>query len=479
MATKLQIRRDTSTNWGSTNPVIAQGELIFVTDLNKLKCGDGTTAYSSLAYIDIDVADVNTLQTLLDGKQVRHGFPNKTDSTRSFVDATRTFTISGTNFPVFNQGIKLLKNTESIVIPNTIGLHFVYYNASNVISTSMTSWTIGVDMPIAIIFWNGSEGLPGEERHGLFDPQMHKYAHNAFRTVYANGLGGTFTNTTFEISSGLLFDEDNEIDIPTTTQARIFYRNGVNYTFTAKQTNYNQVAGSMQYDNNGTLTAVPSNSYMAVWAYGTNFDDNEIIFILGQRTDLTIANARANNLPGNLILTGLPLPELKLLYCVLVRNDATPYEEVIDYRSSQVSGSTVIVTDHQTLTNRSAGDSHPISAITDLQATLDAKATKAASILNTTGVSLDFTGYDRINTTFSSNSAMTITGINSGETKIALIKNTHSTNQYGITLPSTHGGNNTIKDLDSAYIPPGKYVRFYFSHNGTELEITFGGTLSA
>jgi hypothetical protein len=50
MATQIQLRRDTAANWTSTNPTLAQGEPGLETDTGKLKHGDGTTAWNSLAY---------------------------------------------------------------------------------------------------------------------------------------------------------------------------------------------------------------------------------------------------------------------------------------------------------------------------------------------------------------------------------------------------------------------------------------------
>ena len=51
MATKIQIRRDTAANWTSNDPVLSLGEQGFETDTNKLKIGDGTSAWSALAYV--------------------------------------------------------------------------------------------------------------------------------------------------------------------------------------------------------------------------------------------------------------------------------------------------------------------------------------------------------------------------------------------------------------------------------------------
>jgi hypothetical protein len=51
MADLIQIRRDTAANWTSANTVLAQGELGAETDTSKIKIGDGSTAWSSLAYL--------------------------------------------------------------------------------------------------------------------------------------------------------------------------------------------------------------------------------------------------------------------------------------------------------------------------------------------------------------------------------------------------------------------------------------------
>ena len=48
MATKIQFRRDTATNWSSTNPTLSQGELGLDLTNNVLKIGDGSTAWNSL-----------------------------------------------------------------------------------------------------------------------------------------------------------------------------------------------------------------------------------------------------------------------------------------------------------------------------------------------------------------------------------------------------------------------------------------------
>jgi hypothetical protein len=50
MTTRLQQRRDTAANWTSNNPTLAAGEIGLETDTAKFKIGDGSTAWTSLAY---------------------------------------------------------------------------------------------------------------------------------------------------------------------------------------------------------------------------------------------------------------------------------------------------------------------------------------------------------------------------------------------------------------------------------------------
>jgi len=51
MASIIQIRRDTASNWSSANPTLAQGELGLETDTLKVKAGTGSANWASLSYL--------------------------------------------------------------------------------------------------------------------------------------------------------------------------------------------------------------------------------------------------------------------------------------------------------------------------------------------------------------------------------------------------------------------------------------------
>jgi hypothetical protein len=51
MAIRIKVRRGTDSDWTAADPVLSAGEIGFESDTNKLKIGDGSTAWSSLSYV--------------------------------------------------------------------------------------------------------------------------------------------------------------------------------------------------------------------------------------------------------------------------------------------------------------------------------------------------------------------------------------------------------------------------------------------
>jgi hypothetical protein len=302
------------------------------------------------------------------------GLPNRTDSTLSFNNTTREFTIAPavTSFDVYSKGTKYTKSSaQTVTLTDVTGLHYVYFDASGVLQKATSTWDLGAGIsPVATVYWNTDldQGRIGEERHGLvMDWATHDYMHETLGSRYVNGLGGSFTNTTFTITDGVYRDEDIRHVPGQQTQCRVFRRDGSgNWTWGSKGTLYYVVQNThLTYDNGGTLTETNSNDYVAVWFFVTNDPETPIYVIMGQRKDGNIADARNNNTYDQLSLTNLPAKEFKVLYRVILRDDASPYEEAQDLRSlAVVSSGTYVATDHNSLTNRTVLGSHPASAIT-------------------------------------------------------------------------------------------------------------------
>ena len=76
MADRIQIRRDTKAKWADLNPILAAGEMGFEIDNNRLKIGNGVTAWNSLPYItETDwstiITQIDTLTQKLDALEAR------------------------------------------------------------------------------------------------------------------------------------------------------------------------------------------------------------------------------------------------------------------------------------------------------------------------------------------------------------------------------------------------------------------------
>ena len=61
---RFQVRADTAANWTSANPTLAVGEWGYETDTKKTKLGDGTTAWTSLAYYSPALGALRAMKAL-------------------------------------------------------------------------------------------------------------------------------------------------------------------------------------------------------------------------------------------------------------------------------------------------------------------------------------------------------------------------------------------------------------------------------
>lgn len=57
MPIQIQLRRGSSSEWASTNPIIAEGEVVLETDTGKFKVGNGISQYTDLPYGGISGPD--------------------------------------------------------------------------------------------------------------------------------------------------------------------------------------------------------------------------------------------------------------------------------------------------------------------------------------------------------------------------------------------------------------------------------------
>lgn len=269
------------------------------------------------------------------------GMGPRSEATLSWDNPFREFAPNPTNgsftFWVDDQKF-VVSGSPTIVIPDTVGQHFVYFDATGTLVSSTSAWDPASTqtVPVATIYWDGTNGAIGEERHSAErDLALHAYLHHTRGTAYDSGLAGTFTNTTLSIATGTVFDEDLRLDLTgPLTSCKLWYRNGSNQMVFSEgsTTPYAVNAGALQWDNAGTLTNAGANKYVANWVYATNDLTHPVYVVVGQTEHTTITLARAGTDP---VLPNIGIREWKLLYKVIYQNvGGTPtFVESSDYRT--------------------------------------------------------------------------------------------------------------------------------------------------
>jgi hypothetical protein len=401
----IQLRKGSSSEWVSADPVLASGEPGFDLNNNILKIGDGSKHWNQLN--PIGGGDLSVLS------EEPNGFVNKDHSAISvnFSNVgsigSGIFTISPTggvsSYDVFIKGLKYNYGSLTGYIPDSTDLYFVYIDKSDqILKVKNTNPNFATDIPVSYVYWNTDNNqvvYQAEERHGIkMDSATHLYLHRVFGAQYISGLGLTYNSligngstdidAKIAISDGLIFDEDDQINIShssnpninnyeqilsPTGQIPIFYKDGAaggwkysgptNYPVkTGTSAQYNQYTGG-----SWTTTNAGNAKFVATWIVATNNMLYPIIGIMGQEVDDNIGQADTDNLWENLDLTDLPVVEMRPLYRLIFETDGrwtgnssrVALRDVKDIRSVlNVTGGGLSPSDHGNLFGL-LDDDHP------------------------------------------------------------------------------------------------------------------------
>jgi hypothetical protein len=332
-----------------------------------------------------------------------NGFPNRTDSTYSFDDGLRRFSISPTvtSYSYYVGGVKYTKTgTDTVDITNTLGIWFIYFDGSTLTATQTWSDSLISDMClVSLIYWSTTDSEAiyiADERHGLsMSPETHEHLHESIGTVWYEGLGLTSITTDQDGSadshaqlgygSGVIADEDIQFDIAAdTTPAQIpmFYMTGsnnewrretatnfpvINYSGGDNLLAYNEWTGVVWQ-----LSEVQNNDYVLTHLIATNDPDQPMIGVVGQNEYSTISDARAGATTelGQISGENFPSAEYKLIATVIYQTKTTYTNSVkgiivstdegadyIDWRTTNIAPSTGLTTDHGSLSGL-ADDDH-------------------------------------------------------------------------------------------------------------------------
>ena len=336
------------------------------------------------------------------------GFPNRTDSDLSFVSGTRTFTITPavSTFDIWQAGIRhTILSGEDIVIPDTSGIHVIYYDLGSltqILNPSTTQlddlWTNKVT--VAVIYWNVTDNaayILGDERHGvIMSGKTHEWLHNSIGAVYRDGLtlSGYIEDTdsnaalTFEITDGEFSDQDINHEIIDGSAANqyeqqlnggdaeipILYRDDIDGSWKedAASTLPYKTGGSgrLAYNNDdgdGTFSQVEvtDGKWISMTLVATSDWQYPIKAIQGQNEYTTKATAVEDATSEVLALGDLPSPEMVFLYRFVMqtkdsfsgtKNAKITVDGITDFRQSQITGISAVAQDHGVLSGLSDDD---------------------------------------------------------------------------------------------------------------------------
>lgn len=349
-----------------------------------------------------------------------HGVVDRTASTLSFVDATRTFSITpvSTSWTFYHKGeLKTVTGVRSIQIANTAGARFIRIDPTtlNLVEGSSIPDFVN-DTIVAYIYYDttGAKAtILGDERHGVQrDTTWHSNQHLNVGTVWRSGgtLGYTLNSqAAIQVSVAtplLIADEDLLHTIThsatpsadfqqilnTAASLEVLYLSGTTYTSTTQSTTpwvagtararYNQVVG-----NSGSLVDASENHYITYWLIATNDIRRPVKLVMGRASHATIDAAYAEEFQEY----GISFAEQVFMYQIVLQTSTTytsntPHVIIAAVRkvTSKIANiaATATAESHSTLTGREDANSHTIAAITGLQTALDGKQASLVSGTN-------------------------------------------------------------------------------------------------
>ena len=283
-----------------------------------------------------------------------NGFEDRTTSTLSFSDITRTFAIEpvSDSFFYWNHGVRQKGLSKSIMIPSTTGLHHFYIDDTETLVTAMTVTVeelIRDNVYCGNVYWDALRNksvIRGDERHGLMPWQAHLWMHEYLKTQYGYGLtlgdiladqdGSLDAHCEFSNSSGRFADEDITFDAPSRRSSEAITtisKEGGTGTWYIESTGTAPIVMSLGVPQinmwSGTAwvqQAVPNNYYYLAHIYAVNeWQDGGYIAIQGEASYLNLADARdgAVNEIADLTTQGMPMAEFLPLGTIIFQYKTT------------------------------------------------------------------------------------------------------------------------------------------------------------
>lgn len=354
------------------------------------------------------------------------GFVSRDTSTLSFTSdatsATVTFTPVSDTYVYYRGNEFILTNSLSVSLDvNTLGGRYIRFDpVSEALVEVIGHPSILDDTLVAYVYlsYDAVDGyyavIFGDERHSAErDTTWHRYQHLNVGALLRNG--GTASATLLDqdilsmyVADATIMDEDLEHVIthsatPSNPYEQIlrneadlevlYYGQNNAYEVFSGNSPLNPwaVNGRAYYnaiDGNGlgSLELAANGGFVAYWLVATNDSRSPMKLVMGTSSYATEKDALAETFID--FATPLPFPEMVPLYRIVLETKDNYTNGVVIVALQQLDNTlsswenSTSVNSHSELTDLNASDSHPISAITGLQAALDGKVDDSQVLTN-------------------------------------------------------------------------------------------------
>lgn len=165
VVTQIQLRRGTASQWTSANPVLAAGEQGWESDTNKVKIGNGSSAWNSLSYA---VTGANgTVTSVVAGTGLTGGTITSTGtiaidtSVTADLSTAQTLTNKTLTAPIINLSINAQTGTTYTPVLSDNGKLVTLNNASAITVSIPTNASVAYAVGAQINFaWITGAGQP-------------------------------------------------------------------------------------------------------------------------------------------------------------------------------------------------------------------------------------------------------------------------------------------------------------------------------
>jgi len=201
---RIKPRRDTSANWASANPVLQSGEIGFDTTTNQFKIGDGTTAWSSLAYVTETPSGAQTKADTAESDAITAAAADAASQISTHASLTATHGVTGaivgttdaqslTNKTIDgNNNTLTVLNAQTTATASATASTIVLRDSSS--NTAINQVTLGADP---------SNAMHAVTKQYADNISAGIHAHEAVKAATTTNLSATYTAGTSDASGGL------------------------------------------------------------------------------------------------------------------------------------------------------------------------------------------------------------------------------------------------------------------------------------